>query len=140
MIRERCKVCGAFLDKEGNCNKFHSDKHRFYERICNYCGKKYKGRGEQFCSRKCNSAANSPFVGKFDDKHPNWKGDDVGMYALHEYVASRKPKPKLCECCKEVKPYDLSSNGHTYTRNPGDWEWLCKKCHGKKDSFVRGNL
>ena len=131
--RKSCKRCGAWLNKRGKCIRDHNKMtyKRVYERVCDYCGKKYKGRGAQFCSRKCNSVANSPFIK--GNKHPGWKGDDVGVYALHEWVANRKPKPTVCESCKKNKPYDLSSNEHTYTRNPQDWEWLCRSCHRKKD-------
>ena len=65
--------------------------------------------------------------------HPNYKGDEAGLKAIHNYVSARKPKPALCECCNKEQQRDLSSNGHTYTRNPVDYEWLCRKCHIIKD-------
>jgi len=65
-------------------------------------------------------------------RHHNWKGDDVGYAALHEWVAKRIPKPKLCLRCQKSEPKDLSCNG-IYNRNPRNWEWLCRSCHLKKD-------
>ena len=48
---------------------------------------------------------------------------------LHRYIREIKPKPELCEICKEKKRLTLSSNNHTYTRNPDDYRYLCLKCH-----------
>ena len=64
--------------------------------------------------------------------HPNWKGNNVGYAALHEWVISRFPKTKLCNNCKQNPPKDLSNKG-IYNRNLKNWEWLCRSCHLKKD-------
>ena len=63
--------------------------------------------------------------------HHNWKGDKVGIGALHEWVIRQLPKPDLCKCL-ERPPKDLSNNG-IYDRNLDNWEWLCRSCHLKKD-------
>ena len=77
---------------------------------------------------------------KFGKDHHQWKGNEVKLCALHEYVGKRKPKPGFCEHCNLALPLDLSSNEHKYTRNPNDYEWLCHKCHGKKDKEYRRRL
>lgn len=62
-----------------------------------------------------------------------WKGYDVGLSALHDWVKDRKPKPELCECCGLVKPHDLANISQEYSRDLDDWEWLCRACHMRKD-------
>jgi len=42
-------------------------------------------------------------------------------------------KPKLCQDCKKKPPYDLANISQEYKRDLSDWEWLCRKCHMKKD-------
>lgn len=69
---------------------------------------------------------------KLGDKNPMWKGDNVGIKSLHEWVISRFPKPDLCQCCKKVPPLDLANKG-IYNRDLKNWEWLCRKCHMTKD-------
>lgn len=68
--------------------------------------------------------------------HKDWKGDNVGLPALHQYVKKRKPKPKYCERCNKKPPLDLSNDG-TYSRDIDTWEWLCRSCHVKKDADLR---
>lgn len=67
------------------------------------------------------------------EKNPQWKGDNVGNKALHDWVVIHKPKSELCEICEQRKPQDLASIGHTYTRNLDEWRWLCRSCHMKVD-------
>jgi hypothetical protein len=71
---------------------------------------------------------------KLGERNPMWKGDNVGMTSLHEWVKNRKPKPLKCECCGENKPVDLANISQEYKRDLDDWEWLCRKCHMTKDS------
>lgn len=65
-----------------------------------------------------------------------WRGDNVGLISLHEWVRARKPKPQWCEQCNGSPPFDLATINKKYTRNPEDWEWLCRSCHMKKDSRI----
>lgn len=67
------------------------------------------------------------------EKNPNWKGDEVGKYALHLWVKARLPRTKMCEFCGLVPPKDLANISQKYLRKLTDWEWLCRKCHMKKD-------
>ena len=68
-----------------------------------------------------------------NEGNPNWKGDNVGREALHRWVKVRKPKPELCEECKEKSPYDLANISGKYKRNVNDFNWLCRSCHMKSD-------
>lgn len=72
-----------------------------------------------------------------DEKHHNWKGDNVGYYALHMWVKRRKIKPSLCEECKQNEPIDLANISGEYKRELDDWEWLCRSCHMNKDGRIK---
>lgn len=66
-------------------------------------------------------------------EHPNWKGDSVGYAALHQWIAKRLPKTKLCQNCKKEKPLDLANKSNKYLRELSDWWWLCRRCHMELD-------
>jgi len=68
-----------------------------------------------------------------NEKNPMWKGDEVGLKALHEWIRDHKLKPKFCERCKKNKPYDLANISGEYKRDINDFEWLCRKCHMESD-------
>ncbi len=69
-------------------------------------------------------------------RNPNWKGDNVGCSALHQWVKVYKQKPKFCEICKIKHPYDLANISGEYKRDINDFEWLCRSCHMKKDERI----
>ncbi len=73
---------------------------------------------------------------KIAEKNPMWRGNNVGYMALHAWVKRNILKPKLCQCCKKVPPYDLANKG-IYDRNLKNWEWLCRKCHMIKDGRMQ---
>ena len=70
---------------------------------------------------------------KMGDKNPAWKGDNVGLKAIHMWIAKHKPKPEICEICGEKKKLELSSKTHEYTRDLEEYRWLCRSCHMKYD-------
>ncbi len=72
-------------------------------------------------------------AGRIAENNPFWKGDDVGLAALHQWVTIRIPKPLLCEECQERPPRDLANISQEYKRDITDWEWLCRRCHMTKD-------
>jgi len=67
-----------------------------------------------------------------NEKNPNWKGDEAGYNALHDWVRRHKPKPELCEICKKKEPYDLANISDEYKRDINDYQWICRACHLKK--------
>ena len=72
----------------------------------------------------------------------SWKGDSVGYRALHQWVNIHKPKPLdgLCEFCN-IKPCEhLACVTYTYTRDFGNWKYLCSKCHNRFDLERAGRL
>lgn len=71
---------------------------------------------------------------KLGDKNHKWKGDDITYGNLHNWIATRKPKPKKCEFCgKKTKKLELSSKTHKYRRDIDEFQYLCRKCHTKYD-------
>lgn len=120
---------------------------------CLRCGKQYQitqiridnGRGK-YCSKACQYAdkkglhlsPNSEFKKGQDawnkgiDYYPStYKGDNVGMRALHSWVARRLGKPSKCEHCGSTtaKRYEWSNISRQYKRSLDDWQRLCTKCH-----------
>ncbi len=68
------------------------------------------------------------------EKHPLWKGDEVGYMGVHAWVRRRLKKPKKCSQCGLKKSrIELSNKDHKYKRNLIDWVWLCPKCHSAYD-------
>jgi len=76
-------------------------------------------------------------IKQMGDKNPMWKGDDVGYLALHEWIRKNKPKPKFCEICKVKPPIDLANISKKYKRDINDFEWICRRCHMKKDGRLK---
>ena len=68
------------------------------------------------------------------EKNGLWKGDNVGIIALHDWVKRYKPKTKICEICKINNPYDLANISGEYKRDINDFQWLCRKCHMISDN------
>ncbi len=115
--------------------------------ICENCTKKFKycGYGQRFCSRSCSTifVLNKPKYKeifrkqKLGKNNPNWKGDNVGVDALHEWIKKYIKKPKKCIICKKEKRLDLANISQKYKRDLSDWEWLCRKCHMTKDGRLK---
>lgn len=72
-----------------------------------------------------------------DELHHNWKGDDVGKVALHDWVKRRLGRPDTCEHCGRSglsrNGIDWANKSHQYKREISDWIRLCRKCHKKYD-------
>lgn len=65
--------------------------------------------------------------------HENWKGNNVGLIALHEWMRKQIKEPKCCEECGKEKKLDLANISQEYKRDVSDWEYLCRRCHMIKD-------
>ena len=67
-------------------------------------------------------------------KHPLWKGNKVGYFALHSWLSRNKGKPFFCEKCGSKKgKFEWSNISGKYKRDINDYESLCVKCHRFKD-------
>ena len=65
-----------------------------------------------------------------------WKGDDVSIKTLHDYMYRHIKKPVKCQCCKKIDRLDLANISQEYKRELTDWEWLCRRCHMTKDNRI----
>lgn len=82
-----------------------------------------------------------------NNKHPLWKGDDVGYEALHTWVKRSFGKPNKCEMPGCIYPrknsngkimnkpfrYEWSNKDGKYLRDRETWWMLCPSCHQKYD-------
>ncbi|MFA6201527.1 MAG: hypothetical protein WC679_14100 [Bacteroidales bacterium] len=111
--------------------KFHHKSKGIYYWIfkCD-CGKKIIRGKKNVTSGQINSCGCSH--GNLGKNNGMWKGSLVSYRSLHEWVSKKLLKPKRCTCCHKSKPYDLANKGN-YNRDLKNWEWLCRKCHMKKD-------
>jgi hypothetical protein len=66
-----------------------------------------------------------------DEKNVNWKGDDVGYYALHTYISRKLGNANHCEWCGDTNctRYVWHNKSGKYTRDLDDWISLCPSCH-----------
>ena len=78
---------------------------------------------------------NSHFKTEFKkgDKHPLWKGDNVGYKSLHQWIGFHwgKAREYFCKCGKQA--LDWANINNKYTRDRMNWEPMCRKCHQKLD-------
>ena len=74
---------------------------------------------------------------KSGEEHPNWKGDDVGYAGLHKWIRKNKPKPELCENCKQRIPKQIHNIDGEYKRDISDYMWVCVSCHSKLDEKIK---
>jgi len=79
-------------------------------------------------------------MANLSEKNPGWKGDNVSISSLHEWIRRRKKKPKYCVECKKASPYDLANISGKYKRDINDFRWLCRKCHLLSDGRMFNNL
>jgi len=159
---KKCIKCGRLISlndfykhsgmRDGHlnkCKKCHcfetSIKNGKYKRFCVECKKEFnttfteiKRGGANCCSRKCWYRHFKKIV-KRDNKSPNWKGDKVGIDALHNWVEKHLGKPKKCSKCQTVKAkkYDWANISGKYKRDLNDWIRLCRKCHFNFDKKER---
>jgi len=72
------------------------------------------------------------------ENNGQWKGDNVGLTALHKHIKKFLIKPNECKNCKKTKiKLDLANISQSYKRDLNDWEWLCRSCHMKKDGRAK---
>lgn len=63
----------------------------------------------------------------------NWKGDDVGYFALHSWLRRAYGDPANCEHCATTERVQWANRTGLYRRDRDDWLHLCPKCHRRYD-------
>lgn len=132
------QMSDGHLGKCKNCTKNdNSIKNGKERRICLECNKEFrttsseiKDGGGKTCSRKCYYNRLRKII-KRDSDSPNWKGNNVGKQALHNWVEKKLGKPMKCEKCGIIglNRYEWANISRKYKRNIKDWIRLCAKCH-----------
>jgi|SRR3990167_1162781 len=69
----------------------------------------------------------------WDEKNPNWKGDNVSYWGLHKWIYTHKGKAIICSKCNSIKAVQWANKSHEYKRDLDDWFALCRKCHHAYD-------
>jgi hypothetical protein len=95
-------------------------------------------RAKQTITPESRSKAKLKMTG---DKHPLWKGEEVGYAALHTWVARHRGKPSECEHCgtdDASKIYEWANIDGEYNRCLDDFIRLCRSCHRKYDYHTLG--
>lgn len=159
-VKKTCPMCNKtfFVLRSSEprifCSKTCSSKAAIKQvtKVCLVCKTPFSGEPAKMAKRRCcsNSCRYLSQVGRqWNDKqklryslkrrganNPAWKGDNVTIKALHDWVKWWLPKTKKCQDCKKVPPYDLANISQKYKRDLADWEWLCRKCHMTKDGRI----
>lgn len=128
-------------------------------KICLYCGKEFTPSIKNFARNKfCSLSCGSRFypsgrLGKKNSQYqkdmvrlkssgrnnPNWKGDDVGYFALHSWVNRKLGIPDTCDHCGKSgltgHKIHWANKNHEYNRDLADWLRLCVTCHKKYDKI-----
>lgn len=96
-----------------------------------------RGSGK-FCSKKC-YYSNLKKTRPSGENSWAWKGNSVGVDALHDWVKKHLGKPRKCEFCKTTtaKQYEWANKSQQYKRDLSDWIRLCRSCHAKYDYPIR---
>lgn len=132
------------LGKCKECTK-QDAKIKRVPRKCEECGRDFKTMiteikrgGGITCSRDCYYLRLKKIVRK-GEQSPNWKGDNVGTNALHEWVKKNLGRPMKCEHCNTTtaKKFEWANKSQEYKRELSDWLRLCTKCHAKYDYSTR---
>ncbi len=72
---------------------------------------------------------------KRGENNPNWKGDNIGYYGIHDWIEKLRGKANKCEFCGVLNPkrFEWSNISQRYRRDVSDWQQLCASCHRKYD-------
>lgn len=81
---------------------------------------------------------NKPNLNMREEKHFNWKGNNVRYSGLHMWVRSKLGTPSECKHCgtTEAKRFEWANKSHEYKRDLTDWIRLCTSCHYHYDHQI----
>jgi len=92
---------------------------------CKICGKQLSRYNATYCREHKGIA----YTG---DKHPKWKGNNVGYGALHTWVEREVGKASKCtnpKCKGKSNIFEWANISGKYKRDLDDWKELCRSCH-----------
>jgi|SRR5579863_1127238 len=71
---------------------------------------------------------------KGEFKH-NWKGENVGYYALHNWIKRELGEPQMCSFnpLHKSSKFEWANISGKYLRDTADYMALCGSCHKRMD-------
>jgi len=71
------------------------------------------------------------------ENNHNWRGDDVGYFALHAWLKRNFEKPKQCLLCGADKHrIEWANISGKYKRDRDDYITICRSCHFNFDRIT----
>lgn len=132
----KCKYCA----REDNRPRNGGVKRRCSEcrSAFNTTATEVKRGGGIVCSRRCYYVRLRRTIRRGPDS-PAWKGDQVGLGGLHNWVERCLGKPRKCQKCRttRAKLYDWANVSGRYKRELTDWIRLCRACHIEFDHDIK---
>lgn len=73
------------------------------------------------------------------ERHWNWRGEEAGYKAIHEWLRRNFTKTGVCEECgiEAMTQWSFLKHPEKHTRERSDYRELCPKCHAWMDSRGR---
>lgn len=131
-----CKNCGS--DNYSSLSRIKAGRGNFCSPLCywHYMKGKPNGRKGMIFSAEIREKMSIGSKGKkSNEKNSQWKGDQVGYFALHNWVKRHLGKPLSCKMedltCKGK--FEWANISRKYLRDLTDWMSLCKSHHYRYD-------
>lgn len=137
MENKTCPICQTVFKKPPRASR-----KEWASRFCcsMSCAAKYRGSPwlDRFKIKKGEHLSSKTQFKKGEqkkDKNVNWKGSDVGYYALHQWIKYNYGSPSFCEECKcsNRQMYHWANLSGKYLRDRNDWKRMCVPCHKRFD-------
>ena len=118
----KCSKCGNFYPE--TLDYFHKNGQNKFglDPCCKICRNKKHVEYRR---------GNKDKIKQYDFERRKQFREKNGIFAspLHKYIKNHKTKEEYCLICNQKKKLQLASIGHTYTKDPIDYMWVCQSCH-----------
>ncbi len=140
MEQRKCIVCDTLLTKQ--------------KVVCSYScrNKLYTTKGKEKTEEhkrkiaEAHTGMKKPWTVLRNKKYPNvgeksgnWKGNNVGYIAIHNWAHKWVGLKDKCELCPSNIRLEMANISGQYKRESTDWRTLCRVCHVKVDKEFRQN-
>jgi len=135
VICKKTYWCWPYRKDSKCCSEVCVDLYRRTSEFKDNLSKKHKGK---VISEETKRLLSESLKGRFKGKASwNWRGNNVGYRAIHDWVIRQKGKPNKCEHCGMGTADKIrlvwANKSHKYLRETDDWLRLCYRCHRKYD-------
>ncbi len=126
MDSKRCSTCGKEFFKRYKASKEQWEK----QKVCSLNCRRPKQKPETRIKQKASMAGRH--VGK---ENPAYRGEKANVSAIHTWLRKRYPLSGVCSRCGGEKWTERAFLRwpKPYTRDPDDYEEMCRSCHTKYD-------